>query len=400
MRLLLIADAFPPMRTSAAVQMHDLSVELINQGHKIVVIVPVSINTKPFSIETQDGYKVVSVLAPKTKDVKFMRRTFAEFMVPYIILHRLKGSAILDENYEGIIWYSPTIFFSPLISRLKKRFRCPAYLVLRDLFPDWALDLGLIKKAPPYYLLKLFALQQYKVANRIGVQAPSDLGYFDRELLKKYKNKVELLWNWISSAQSLNQCSIDLNKTHLAGRKIFIYTGNIGKAQDLEFLMSMVEIFGDRNDIGFVFVGRGSEVHHLKNKLHEKALDNFIFFDEIEHIEMPALYSQCTIGLVSLSPLHRSSNIPGKFLSYMKSGLPVLARLNADNDLVGLINIHNVGACYIGQDLVELNELANNLLVSLTNDHLVSTRCKGLAHSLFSTENAARQIIRFLAFKN
>ena len=398
MKLLIITDAFPPSRTSAAVHMHDLSLELVEQGHSVTVVVPVEINGQSLIIENSNGFRLVSVLAPKIKDIGYLRRAFAELFLPYAIYHRLKSSVIFNESFDGIIWYSPTIFWGSLISRLKIKFKCRTYLVLRDIFPDWAVDLGLMKKRISYYFLKIIECNQYRVASRIGIQSPGNLKYFNGRMLKRFKPKVELLWTWVTPNNQAVKCSIDLKKTHLAGREIFVYAGNMGKAQDFDLIINLVELLSNRDDIGFVFVGRGSEVGRLKALVNKKPIENILFFDEIDSAEIPALYHQCKVGLVALDPRHKSNNIPGKFLSYMASGLPVLARLNPGNDLVDIIENHNVGASYIGSDVNEFKEIAIGLIEILKVDQYLSSRCKNLANNLFSTKKAVKQILETLEF--
>jgi glycosyltransferase involved in cell wall biosynthesis len=396
-KLLLIADAFPPMRTSAAVHMYELTLELIEQHHEVTVIIPAESGYVPLRSEKENRFRLVSVLTPKTKDVGYIRRAIAEFLSPYMLYSRLKSNSIIDENFDGIIWYSPTIFFGPLISRLKKRYGCPAYLVLRDMFPDWAVDLGLMKKRLPYYFFKFVEFNQYKVADFIGIQAPGNFKYFNDGIFKKFKTKVELLWTWVTPNNFNLNCSIDLTRTHLSGRKIFVYAGNMGVAQDFDLIMNLVELYKHQVEIGFVFVGRGSEVERLKKIKVQKSLDNIIFYDEINSTQIPGLYCQCTIGLVALDPRHNSNNIPGKFLSYMSAGLPVLARLNSGNDLLDLIEKNHVGLSYVGSDSTELKIAADTLIEILKDDLDISNRCKSLAHNLFSTEKAVNQIIS--AFK-
>lgn len=396
MKLLLIADAFPPMRTSAAVHMHELTLELIEQGHEVTVIIPAASSDVPLRVEKANRFRLVSALSPKTKDVGYIRRTIAEFLSPYIIYSRLKSNSIIDENFDGIIWYSPTIFFGPLISRLKKRYGCPAYLVLRDMFPDWAVDLGLMKRGLPYYFFKFVEFNQYKVANFIGIQAPGNFKYFNDGIFKKFKAKVQLLWTWVTPNNLNVNCSVDLTQTHLSGRKIFVYAGNMGVAQDFDLIMNLVELYKHQVGIGFVFIGRGSEVERLKEVVLQRALENILFYDEIDSTQISALYAQCHVGLVALDPRHKSSNVPGKFLYYMESGLPVLARLNPGNDLINVISDYQVGVSYIGSDSVELKIKADTLIEMLRNNQDISSRCKGLAHNLFSTEKAANQIISAL----
>jgi glycosyltransferase involved in cell wall biosynthesis len=198
------------------------------------------------------------------------------------------------------------------------------------------------------------------------------------------------------NAPLLVSCSIDLSKTELAGRLNFVYAGNMGIAQDLDLIMDLATLFNERSDVGFVFVGRGTEVSRLRALTGQRALKNVLFFDEIESTEISALYAQCDIGLVALDPRHKSNNIPGKFLSYMDSGLPVLARLNSGNDLVQMINSNQIGASYVGSDAGEFQMVANRLIEMLQRDSNMPSRCKNLAHTLFSTENAANQIISAL----
>ncbi len=396
MKFLVIADAFPPMRTSAAVIMSELVYELDRQGHKVTVLIPSPSNNTCCETKSYDQFKLISIRTPKTNDMGYIRRTFAEFITPYVIFYRLGSSPIINESFDGIVWYSPSIFFGPLISRLKKRYGCPAYLVLRDMFPDWAVDLGLMKKRLPYYILKFIEFYQYKVADRIGIQAPGNFKYFNDGFLERFKSKVELLWNWTTPGDMNISCSINLEKTQLADRIIFVYAGNMGVAQDFDLIMNLVELFREQYEVGFVFVGRGSEFPRLKLLAEQRELANIIFFDEIDSAQIPALYAQCDIGLVALDPRHKSNNIPGKFLSYIEAGLPVLARLNPGNDLAELISENHIGASYVGFDAVELKSVTDALIQSLKNDQEISIRCKNLAQNLFSTERAAKQIINAL----
>ena len=396
MKLIVIADAFPPMRTSAAIHMYELTLELIEQHHEVTVIIPDASSNVPLSVENMDGFKLVSVMTLKTKDVGYIRRTIAEFLSPYILYFRLKSNSIIEEDFDGIIWYSPTIFFGPLISRLKIKYGCPAYLVLRDMFPDWAVDVGLMKKRLPYLFFKIVEFNQYKVANFIGIQAPGNFKYFNGGILGKFKSKVELLWTWVTPSTASIRCSIDLSKTHLADRQIFVYAGNMGLAQDFGLIMELVSLYKSRLDVGFVFVGRGSEVERLKGLAVSNSLRNILFYDEINSNEIPTLYAQCKIGLVALDPRHKSNNVPGKFLSYMESGLPVLARLNFGNDLVKVISENRVGVSYVGSDAADLKVAADRLIEMLNDDPGISNRCKSLVHNLFSTEKAVNQIISAL----
>lgn len=144
MRLALIADTFPPLRTSGAVQLRDLSREFVRQGHKLTVILPASDIDESWQLQEIDGLEILRLKAPRTKDIDYVRRTVGEFVMPWAMRRHLKKSPFATTKWDGVIWYSPSIFFGPLVSWLKKANGCKSYLIIRDIFPEWAVDMGLM----------------------------------------------------------------------------------------------------------------------------------------------------------------------------------------------------------------------------------------------------------------
>jgi glycosyltransferase involved in cell wall biosynthesis len=389
-----IADSYYPARTSAAAQLKDLAAELNQQGISPLVIIPDSDLVQAWNLEVMGGVRVLRLRSPKIKDVGYIRRTISEFFMPYFMWMRYSMSPLSGENFDGVIWYSPTIFWAPFVKRLKRNSSCNGYLILRDIFPEWALDLGLMRKGIAYRFFKWIEASQYKIADTIGVQAGKNIEYFKSWPQFNSKN-IEVLQNWLSET-SPGLCSISVGNTFLAGRNIFVYAGNMGVAQGIGIVLDLAESLLNRADIGFLMVGRGSEYVDLKRQASNRNLNNMIFFDEIDSAEIPALYSQCSIGMVILDSRHKTHNIPGKFLSYMQSGLPVLAKINPGNDLVNLINEANVGSVYTGSSVTELRDIAEALVDKLILADGMDLRCKNLAKELFSTEVAVKQILTAL----
>jgi hypothetical protein len=193
------------------------------------------------------------------------------------------------------------------------------------------------------------------------------------------------------SAQS--ESSIRISETVLAGRKIFVYAGNMGVAQGMGILLDLAEQLSARADVGFLFVGRGSDAIHLKASAQNRGLNKVLFFDEIHPDDIPDLYAQCHVGIVSLDPRHKSPNIPGKFLTYMQRSLPVLANVNAGNDLSGLILDERVGRVCESNRVEELVGLAEVVLRQVEGDLEIAGRCKALFAREFAVEQAVRQIV-------
>lgn len=396
MNILIVTDAYPPMRTSGACHIYDLGQAFVKAGSQANIIVPDSAQEQDVNIHIEDGVKVIRVKALHTKDVGYLQRTIAEFLNPFLMWRRLKkNSQFPQEKIDGVIWYSPSIFFGPLIKKLKKNYSCKSYLILRDIFPDWAQDIGLLNKGVIFNFFKLNERYQYAQADRIGVQSPNNLTY-----LKKHNAQltatVEVLWNWIGYPRE-SKCSINLSKTKLAGKKIIVYAGNMGVAQGMDALIELASKLTIRDDVGFVFVGRGSEVNRLKRMIKSKKINNTIFYDEIESDEVPGLLRQCAIGLIGLDPRHLTHNIPGKFLSYLQSKLRIIAIANNGNDLADLVKKHNLGV--FGEEITEeLVKEVNRLIDNLGGDSAYANQDNilSLIENLFSPSIAVKQITSFL----
>lgn len=392
MRLVLTSDVFPPLRSSGAVLLRDLSLEMARLGHQVTVLVPAPGLDQPWRLEALEGVEVLRLKAPRTKDMGLVRRALAELWMPVAMWRNLRRSPLRTRQWDGVVWYSPTIFLGPLAWALKRRSHCRGYLVLRDIFPEWAVDMGLMRRGLPYLFFKAVEWFQYRVADVIGVQAQSALAYFD-VWARRPGRRAEVLQNWLADAP-VQHCSISVSAGPLVGRKIFVYAGNMGLAQGMDLLIDLAAAMRERSDVGFLFVGRGSEAARLRDAAVQRGLANVLFHDEIDPAEIPALYAQCHVGLVALDPRHRTHNIPGKFLSYMWAGLPVLASINPGNDLADVIRQAKVGRVCEDHRVESLRKSAEDLLKMIGQDGTaVRTRCRRLAADLFSPEAAVRQIL-------
>jgi glycosyltransferase involved in cell wall biosynthesis len=395
MRIALIADTFPPLRSSGAVQLRDLAREFARQGHALTVLLPTPDQQAPWALEHMDGVQLLRLKAPRTKDIGYVRRTLGELAMPFAMLRRFRKSPLATEQWDGVVWYAPSIFHGPLASALKKSSGCKGYLIIRDIFPEWAVDMGLMGRGLSYRFFDAVARYQYSVANVIGVQTPGNLGYFDEWRLQPGR-QLEVLQNWLDKS-ALARCPIRVNETSLAGRKVFVYAGNMGIAQGMDILLGLAEQLRGRTDVGFLFVGRGSDAARLKGSAKDRKLDNVLFYDEIHPDEIPDLYAQCSAGIVALDPRHKSHNIPGKFLTYMQSGLPVLANINAGNDLAQMIRDEQVGQVCESNRVDDLVQCANQLLDQIESDAQMPSRCQSLFVREFAVEKTVRQIVAALS---
>ena len=395
MKVAIITDSFPPLKNSGAIQIRDLSIEFVRQGHEVVVLTPSSEIINPYLLSEVEKVQVLILKAPKIKDIGYFRRAIGEYFMPFIMIRHLKRNSLIDNNLDGIITYAPSIFLGPLANMLKKKNNCKNYLILRDIFPQWAIDVGLLSNyGLPYYFLKRVERYLYSTADIIGVQTPANLKYFNENVVYR-TGRIEVLQNWLAVNKS-KTCHIIIGKTKLKGRKIFVYAGNMGVAQGLSVFIDLADSLSTQKSIGFLFVGRGNAVVSLRQAVKARGLDNILIYDEIEPQEIHALYQQCDVGIISLDKRHKTHNIPGKFLSYMQSGLPVLAAINSGNDLEHIINSNKVGCVSTNHSVDVLKKLVEEIVENVLSDDGTKNRCLKLYKDMFSPKKAVEQIINGL----
>lgn len=387
---MIIVDAFKPFRSSAAIQIEDLAREFSLLGHKVIVVTPSAGQKQRWVADVADGITVLRLSAPKTKNISKVRRAFSEALLPFFMIWGFIKSPYFSLRLDGLIWYSPTIFFGPFVHFLKKKNHCKGYLILRDLFPDIAVDLGILKRGLIYNFFKYVEFYQYSLADVIGVQSSSNLEYL-KDWASKSQSRLEVLHNWLALRPNMGTNFCIANST-LSGKTVIVYAGNMGVMQGFDIVLKMAERLLSRSDVGILLVGRGSEVSRLKNEATLRGLNNILFHDEVPPEEVPGLLSQCHIGLLLLDPRLKTHNVPGKLISYMQAGLPILARINFGNDLLDLIVDNKIGCAYAGNESEAFLSMTENLL----NDSLarvnMSNACRTKASELFSTSAVCKQI--------
>lgn len=391
MKIAIITTDYHPMMSSAAVQLRDLAIEFARLGHEPYLLVPAEGQQAAWVQDEVDGIPVLRLKTLRMKNMSQFRRGMGEAFMPFYMLWGLWRSPVHATGWDAVVWYSPSAFFGPLIAVLKRRSSARTYLILRDMFPEWLRDLGLLKPGLVYEAFRAVAKFQYTLADAIGVQTQSNLAYLEH-WRQRSGRRLEVLQNWLSEPPRAF-CGIDLDGTKLKGRTILVYIGNMGVAQGLCLLFELVRDLRDSVEFGFVFVGRGSEVSRLRAMIETEQLTNALLYDEIDSAAIPSLLAQCHVGLLSLDVRHRSHNIPGKFLSYIRSGLPVLARINPETDLQELILKEDVGCTYSGESILKFKEIALAMAANGERCAAMSRNGRALWARMFSTASAAGQIL-------
>lgn len=369
--------------------MFDLARSLAGMGHDCMVATPDANLRLPFEVDDIDGFTLLRVRSGPLKRINLVRRAINEILLSARMWRGYKASPLAARGCDGVVFYSPTIFLGRFASRIKALHGCPSYLILRDIFPDWAVDLGVMRKGPHYWIFRWFAQYQYSVADTIAVESPKNKCYFDAEF-----RKVEVLHNWID-LQKRTPPNYKLPQ-ELYGKTILVYAGNIGVAQDMDNLIRLGQRLSSKPECVILLVGSGSERDRLGVIVRDRNLRNVVFHSEIAADQLRGLLHQCHVGLISLDKRLRTHNIPGKLLSYLEAGLPVLASVNVGNDLKDVVELAGAGIVVWNGDDEALEAAARRMVDDSHERDRMASAARRLCETQFSSTGAANQILNRL----
>jgi O26-antigen biosynthesis N-acetyl-L-fucosamine transferase len=395
MRILLLVDCYLPHVKSSATQMHDLAMEFRRRNHEVTVVTPSDSISADVEIATEEGLRVVRVRTGKIKGASKVFRAAEEMRLSNLIWRRAKRF-LLANPADLIVFYSPTIFWGALVKRLKSSWGCAAYLILRDIFPAWAVDAGVLRKGLVYRFFRRKEVQQYEVADRIAVQSPANLGYFAREFAAR-RYPVEVLYNWARPHQQDLAGTNYRKQLGLEGKVVFFYGGNLGVAQDVDNIVRLATHLSRENHIRFLLVGDGSEAARLRRVVADKGLHTVQILPAVSHREYLAMVSEFDVGLLSLDRRLKTHNVPGKLLGYMSWSKPTLASINPGNDLFEILENNGAGLCVLNGDDESLARAGLRLANDANLRASMGRNARQLLEQQFSVEHAVSQIFDHLA---
>ena len=394
MRVLILVDCYYPSTKSSAKLVHDLAVELVRRGNQAVVLTPSETIAGGLETRTEDSVTVVRVKTGPIKEVNRIRRACNEMRLSSRIWRSAK--TFLHENpCELILCYSPTIFFGELVRKLKALWKCPAYLILRDIFPYWAVDAGLLKKGPIFHFFRRVAAQQYRSVDVIAVQSPANLRFFVTEFPRE-KFRLKVLFNWTALQETPQPRTNYRASLGWKDKVVFLYGGNLGVAQDTDNILRLAGRLAFRRDIRFLLVGEGSEARRLQECIELNRVRNVQLLPTMSQGEYLSMVSEFDVGLISLDARLTSHNIPGKLLSYLYWGVPVLGSVNPGNDLFALLQESAGGFCFENGDDENLAFAALRLADDAMLRVAMGRNARRLLEQTFSVQHAVNQIFAHL----
>lgn len=246
-------------------------------------------------------------------------------------------------KFDLILYSTPPITFPRVIAYLKHQNpKGMTYLLLKDIFPQNAVDIGMMSKTGVKGLLfKFFRKKErelYQLSDFIGCMSPANVEYVIRHNQDVDDSKVEVAPNSIellaNASRETAECEAVRRKYGLPiAKPVFIYGGNLGKPQGIPFLVECLEANASRDDCYFVVIGSGTELPKLKSWYSTRKPKNVLVMDGLPKDEYDQLVRACDVGLIFLDHRFTIPNFPSRLLSYLENKMPVLCATDPNTDM-------------------------------------------------------------------
>ena len=315
----------------------DLTREFIRHGHQIHIVVPAERRFHlPTGIKESDGAKILSVKTLNIQKTNLIEKGLGTLLLEYQYQRAIR-KYWKNIKFDLILYSTPPISFNRVISSVKRQCEAKTYLLLKDIFPQNAVDLGMFSKGS--FVYKLFRKKEeilYQLSDHIGCMSPANVEYVLRYNPLITAERVEICPNSIElhGKKSGYNNSVLLQKLNIPTDKLLlIYGGNLGRPQGVDFLMNVLAANEKRTDTYFVVVGNGTEYGKISQWFRNNTPHNSCLIPSLPKQEYDDLVSACDVGLIFLDNRFTIPNYPSRLLSYLENRMPVLMATDMNTDI-------------------------------------------------------------------
>ena len=328
----------------------DLMRKFRDEGHNVYIVTPYERQfALPTSLSEVDGIHLLGVRTLNIQKTNIIEKGIGTILLETQFNRAIK-KYLSHVNFDLILYSTPPITFTDVVRNLKKGTSSAiSYLLLKDIFPQNAVDLGMFSKnSLIYWYFRQKEIGLYKHADYIGCMSPANVEFVLRHNSFLVHERVEIAPNSIE----LKKDPINIDRESIRKKydlpidsPIFIYGGNLGKPQGIDFLIQCLNANCQRNDCHFLIVGNGTEYHKLENWFINTKTDNVSLFPRLPKEDYDALVQSCDIGLIFLDHRFQIPNYPSRLLSYLEYKMPIIAATDINTDIGTIAEKNGYGYC-------------------------------------------------------
>ena len=317
----------------------DLLRQFVRNGHDVYCISPIE---RRLGIQThwEENRHILKLRIGNTQKTNVIEKGISTLLIEtkFVAAIRKHFSNI---QFDLILYSTPPITLVRAVQYVKRRDSAKTYLMLKDIFPQNAIDLEMMKKTGIKSLLYRYFRKKekklYAISDQIGCMSQANVGYILKNNPEVNSDRVEICPN-----------SIEVQDIHLTDgerremrqkygipidKKVFVYGGNLGKPQGIQFLIECLKSQIKKQDAYFLLVGDGTEFGKLEQFYNEQKPENMQLLKRLPKEDYDRMVAACDVGMIFLDHRFTIPNFPSRLLSYMQAGVPVLAVTDLNTDI-------------------------------------------------------------------
>lgn len=347
----------------------DLLREFLKHGHNLFVVSPIERrkNEKTHLINNKN-IKILKLKTGNIQKINIIEKGISTITIEPIFLHGIK-KYFSDVKFDLVLFSTPPITFCRVVEYVKKRDSARTYLLLKDIFPQNAVDIGMMDiRGIGGIFYRFFRKKEkrlYSVSDDIGCMSQANVEYLIKNnpeinpsIVEVCPNSIEVIDKSVSEKRRTNirkKYGIPLDK------KVFVYGGNLGKPQGINFLIKCLESQSKNEKVFFLIVGDGTEYEKLKSFINKNSKKNFKLMRRLPKEDYDTMVGACDVGMIFLDYRFTIPNFPSRILSYMQAKIPVLACTDVNTDIGNVIVDGKFGWWCKSNDVGSFEELMSEI---------------------------------------
>lgn len=323
----------------------DLLREFKNQGHKVYIV---SARERRIGLKTelikQNNVSILYVRIGNITKCKLLEKGIATILINYQYKSAIK-KYFSNVKFDLILYSTPPITLVDAVKYVKWRDEAITYLLLKDIFPQNAVDIKILKNTGIasiiYKYFRIKEKQLYSLSDHIGCMSKANVEYILKHNKEVHENKVEVCPNCVEPIDM----SVD-NETKRRIRKkynipldkvVFVYGGNLGRPQGIPFLIECLNSQKENKEVFFLIAGDGTEYKKLQEAIENEKFENVKLMRRLPKKDYDQMVGSCDVGMIFLDHRFTIPNFPSRILSYMQAKLPIIAVTDPNTDVGKII---------------------------------------------------------------
>ena len=349
----------------------DLLREFVKNGHYVYSVSPIEKRTgKEERVLVEQGSTILKLkIGNVTKASNVIEKGISTLQIESQFIRGIK-QYFSNIKFDLVLYSTPPITFAKVIRFIKNRDQAVTYLMLKDIFPQNAVDLGILSKTGwKSILYKVFRQKEktlYGLSDYIGCMSDANVSYVLSNNAEIDKAKVGVLANSVDIIDK----SVDEDTRKAIREKydipldklVFVYGGNLGKPQGIPFLLKCLKEQRLEEKIFFLIVGDGTEYPLVDDYIKNQKPENVKLIKRLPKEDYDTMVAACDVGMIFLDYRFTIPNFPSRILSYMQAKLPVLAVTDKSTDIGSTIVDGGFGWWCESNDEKKVCELLNNIV--------------------------------------